>query len=198
VVTGEITGSDPFLSMRISMSGGEVLEIETGLVGDYNMNNILAAAAVGSHFRIHPDKIHACLIGWSSRNNRSQRLNTERNILILDAYNANPTSMRAALENFHRQEHPSKVLILGDMLELGEQSEQAHESLIESISVKDYFEVALVGPIFSKLSDIPEDIHTFADTEEMASWLEHNPLSDCLVLLKGSRGIGLERLKDKL
>jgi UDP-N-acetylmuramoyl-tripeptide--D-alanyl-D-alanine ligase len=198
MVKGEITGSDPYLSMRISLQGSGELEFQTGLVGDYNMDNILAALAVGLHFRIHPDNMLACLSGWSTGNMRSERIQSERNILVMDAYNANPTSMKAALENFHQQEHPSKVLILGDMLELGGISAKAHADILETISLRDYRNIFLVGPIFSGLSKIPDDIHTFADVEELASWLKANPLSDCLVLLKGSRGIGLEKLRDKL
>jgi UDP-N-acetylmuramoyl-tripeptide--D-alanyl-D-alanine ligase len=198
LVKGEITGSDPFLNMNILLREGEVFEIRTGLVGSYNSTNILAAVAIADHFRIRPENMETKLNGWSLSNMRSEFLDTGRNTLILDAYNANPTSMMAALENFNRMDHPDKVLILGDMLELGDESEREHASVVRYIEEAVYSEVFLVGPIFNKLPGKPQDIYTFANVEEMSGWLQRNPLKNRLILLKGSRGIGLESLKDRL
>jgi UDP-N-acetylmuramoyl-tripeptide--D-alanyl-D-alanine ligase len=197
ICSGEIISSDPFLSVRLSFRDADDMEISTGLVGSYNLENILAAVAVGLHFRIRPHNIQAALQGWSGNNMRSERLETDSNILIMDAYNANPTSMMAALENFRQQKHNRKILILGDMLELGDTATDSHTEILGYIPGMDCEEVFLVGPIFSGLQ-VTGDIKTFDVVDELANWLDQHPLRDSLILLKASRGIGLERLKDKL
>ena len=197
ICSGEVISSDPFLGVRLTLNDGQERQITTGLVGNYNLNNILAAVAIGLHFRIRPDNILGILQDWSSKNNRSQRIETDSNVLVMDAYNANPSSMMAALDNFSLQDHPRKVIILGDMLELGEHSSESHKEVLEYTLRMDYAEVYLVGPELSAL-ELPGEIKTFPSVDELGSWLDQHPLSDCLVLLKGSRGIGLERLRDRL
>ncbi len=197
VCSAEILSSDPVLSLRLSFQAEGEYDVTTGLVGSYNRENILAAAAIGLHFRIPQSEIVSSLQGWSADNNRSQRLETENNILIMDAYNANPTSMVAALDNFSLQKHPRKVLILGDMLELGEGETRAHQKILDHISRMDCEEVFLVGPVFSGFP-LPGEVKAFATTNDFEIWLKSNPLKDRLILLKGSRGIGLERIKDSL
>ncbi len=195
--SGEVLAGDPFLSVRLDIPGKAALKVETGLVGNYNLENILAAVAIGLHFGIDPRQIEQTLRGWSSGDNRSQRIETDRNVLVMDAYNANPTSMEAALESFNRQIHPRKVLILGDMLELGENTGPAHSGVLECIRGMDCSEVFLVGPAFASVP-VPEGIRVFQSVEELDGWLARHPLQDSLVLLKASRGMGLERLKDRL
>jgi UDP-N-acetylmuramoyl-tripeptide--D-alanyl-D-alanine ligase len=197
VCSAEVLSSDPFLNISLSIPGKESFEIATGLAGAYNIQNILAAVAVGLHFRISPAEISSSLQGWSTNNNRSQRIETADNILIMDSYNANPTSMQAALESFRGLAHPAKVLILGDMLELGEGEEKAHRKMLEYLGELDYEKIFLVGPVFSGLS-LPGEARAFTSVEELDSWLADNPLKDSLILLKASRGIGLEQLKSRL
>jgi UDP-N-acetylmuramoyl-tripeptide--D-alanyl-D-alanine ligase len=105
--------------------------------------------------------------------------------------------MKASLDNFRGQEHPRKVLIIGDMLELGEEEEEAHRKLLQSISGSGFEAVFLVGTVFSSLP-LEGEGRAFGSTDDLASWLERNPLKDCLILLKASRGIGLEKLLDRL
>ncbi len=200
VCSGEILSADPFLTLRLSfrdMETVEEMEVNTQLVGGYNLENILAAVAIGLHFRIRTDDIRNALEGWSTENNRSQRVETGKNVLIMDAYNANPSSMMAALENFSLQDHPRKVLVLGDMLELGENEIRAHREILEHILEMDCGEVFLVGPVFSALQ-VPGNIMVFPSVDKLDHWLGRHPLADRLILLKGSRGIGLERLKHRL
>ena len=197
VCTGELLSTDPFLTLRLGFRDMEDMEVETGLVGSYNLENILAAVSIGLHFRIRTENIFNVLEGWSANNNRSQRLETKMNVLIMDAYNANPTSMMAALKNFSLQDHPHKVLVLGDMLELGEKEQTAHKKILEHILEMDCGEIFLVGEVFSALQ-LPGNIRAFNSVDEMDGWLVKHPLSDSLILLKGSRGIGLERLKERL
>ena len=122
---------------------------------------------------------------------------TKPDELIMDAYNANPTSMMASLDNFSLQDHPSKVIILGDMLELGDHSSESHQEVLDVSLQMDCAEVFLVGPEFSALT-MPGNIKTFPSVDKLGSWLDQHPLSDSLVLLKGSRGIGLESLRNRL
>jgi UDP-N-acetylmuramoyl-tripeptide--D-alanyl-D-alanine ligase len=195
--SGEVVSTDPYLEVRVGLRRLEEFNVVTRLTGMYNLENILAAVALGMHFRIPPEKIQSVLRDWSTDNNRSQRIETDNNILIMDAYNANPTSMRAALDNFRLQDHPHKALILGDMLELGREETAAHREILELVESMDCGEVFLVGPVFSSLN-VPGHIRRYASAVELAGWLQSNPLSDRLILIKASRGIGLERLRDNL
>lgn len=197
VCSGEVLSADPVLRFRLDMRHGETKEIETGLAGAYNLGNLLAAVAVGLHFRVDPVEICRALDGFSLDNNRSQRIHTGSNILIMDAYNANPSSMRAALENFSLQDHPRKALVLGDMLELGKYAETAHREVLDYLRKMDCGQVFLVGEEFSKLP-VPEGMSVFPSVSELDEWLAGHPLRDSLILVKGSRGIGLERIRDKL
>ena len=193
VVSGEILVSDPVLTIRLDIRGNGSWEIETNLIGSYNFENILAAACIGWHFGISPEQLRKAIQLYRTANNRSQQLSTDRNALILDAYNANPTSMRAAIEHFNSMDHPAKSVILGDMLELGSASGQAHREIIEMLEKASFREVILVGPVFTD-AGAPDAYHVFPSVAACAGWLEEHPFRDRLVLLKGSRGIGLERL----
>lgn len=197
ICSGEVRSVDPFLTLHLRLLADAPVEVKTGLVGSYNISNILAAVAISLHFRIRPDNILNTLNGWSLGNNRSQRIETESNILILDAYNANPTSMMAALENFSKQNHPRKVLILGDMLELGENEVESHKEVLDYVLDMDCSGIFLVGKVFSNLP-VPGNIRVFPSVGELDNWLAGHPMDGMLILLKGSRGIGLERIKGRL
>lgn len=197
VISGELLEADPLLRIRLDIRGYGILEVETGLVGSYNLENILAAASIGLHFGINPGQIKKAIQHYRMDNNRSQQLNTDHNVLILDAYNANPTSMRVAIENFRSMLHPDKSVILGDMLELGEVSRAAHREVIDFLETAGFKEVILVGTSFAD-TEVPESYCVFSTVAECAVWLEEHPLRDRMILLKGSRGIGLEQLAGML
>jgi UDP-N-acetylmuramoyl-tripeptide--D-alanyl-D-alanine ligase len=197
ICSGEVLSADPVLRIRLTLHNRETMEIRTGLAGGYNLENILAGVAVGLHFRVRPENIFSALEGMTLGNNRSERIETGSNVLIMDAYNANPTSMMAALHNFSIQDHPRKALVLGDMLELGENAGRAHREVLDHVLEMDCSEIFLVGSEFSKLS-VPGRVRVFPSVVELDAWLGGNPLKNMLILLKGSRGIGLEKIKDRL
>ena len=193
----EVLASDadhPFL--RISLDG---VVIETNLVGSYNADNVMAAIAVGKQFGVSFEEAVAAISAYVPSNKRSQMTKTERNTLIVDAYNANPTSMAAALENFSNVSAVSKVALLGDMLELGEESMSEHVAVIRSACSRGLSMVCFVGKEFQKASsemraDQLENARFFMTSDELAAWLSENPLSDAVVLIKGSRGTRMENV----
>ena len=193
----EVLASDadhPFL--RISLDG---VVIETNLVGSYNADNVMAAIAVGKQFGVSFEEAVAAISAYVPSNKRSQMTKTERNTLIVDAYNANPTSMAAALENFSNVSAASKVALLGDMLELGEESISEHVAVIRSACSRGLSMVCFVGKEFQKASsempaDQLENARFFATSDELAAWLNENPLSGAVILIKGSRGTRMENV----
>ena len=193
VIKGEVLEADPLLRIHLHIKGHGILDVETGLVGSYNLENILAASSIGLHFGINPVHIKKAILHYSTDNNRSQQLNTDHNELILDAYNANPTSMQLAIENFSSLIHPNKSVILGDMLELGDVTEEAHREVVDLLEKAGFREVILVGSSFAN-TEVPASYHVFTSVTECAVWLEEYSLRDRMILLKGSRGIGLEKL----
>jgi len=193
VISGEVLEADPLLRIRLHITGHGFLEVETGLVGSYNLENILAAASIGLHFGISPTHLKKAIQHYRADNNRSQQIHTDHNVLILDAYNANPTSMRLAIENFSSLIHPDKSVILGDMLELGEAAGEAHREVVDLLETAGFREVILVGSSFVN-TEVPGSYHVFSSATECAGWLEEHSLRDRMILLKGSRGIGLEKL----
>lgn len=194
----EVTVTEGLL--RLATTGGD--EINTHLAGDYNVYNIAAAFAVGRYFGVPQDDIVAAIESYEPDNNRSQRINTKRNTVILDAYNANPSSMRAALSNFAEEVTPlRKVVVLGDMRELGEYSRGEHAVIIDQLEKMNLEEVFLVGDDFSAAigqkgldCSACKKFRCFADTPELKAYLETAPLTGSLILIKGSRSIGLENL----
>ncbi len=173
----------------------------SNLTGDYNRYNIAAAVEVGRYFGVADERIAEAILSFRPDNNRSQAMKTERNSLVVDCYNANPSSMEAALDNISTMDAEHKVLILGDMLELGEWSAEAHKTILhkaDSVAER----IILVGKEFAKAYEASEGLQSdytlYPTTAEAATALESNQISDSLVLLKGSRGIALEKLIDKL
>lgn len=187
----------PFL--RISFpSSGKV--IETNLVGSYNADNVMAALAVGQQFGVSFDEAAAAISAYMPSNNRSQMLRTERNTLIVDAYNANPTSMEAALKNFANLQAESKAALLGDMLELGEDSLAEHIRIASMALTSVTGTVCFVGKEFRQaLQNLPDSLaHSFDTSAGLAQWLCANPLSGTAVLIKGSRGTRMENVIESL
>ena len=179
--------------LRIRLSDGRV--VSTNLVGSYNADNVMAALAVGQYFGVSLEDSVAAIEAYVPSNNRSQMTKTERNTLIVDAYNANPTSMAAALENFSNVSADVKVALLGDMLELGDESLAEHIAIIRSAAARGFAKVCFVGKEFMKASvEIKFDGALFFETSDaLAQWLHDNPLSGATALIKGSRGTRMEK-----
>jgi len=201
--TGKTTGideqnhpEDPYLKMEIKIDNQEIT-LSTKFFGRYNAENILAAACIGHFFGVEPGKIKEAIESYQPQNNRSQVLQTRSNLLILDMYNANPSSMELALQNFAGSTHVRKVLILGDMLELGNECDKEHQNILELIEKLGFTEVYLVGPVFTRLNTKREWL-CFQDSELARIWLDHHRINDAAILLKGSREIKLEKLVDLL
>jgi UDP-N-acetylmuramoyl-tripeptide--D-alanyl-D-alanine ligase len=189
--TGGLVDDGIFVSLRFK---SEV--IHTRLIGEYNFNNILVACAIGDYFKISIENIRRSLEKYTPSNNRSQLVKTERNTLILDAYNANPTSMEAALRSFAKLDVGEKFFIIGDMLELGCESLLEHQRIFSLLQKLNLFNGVFVGKIFQSLS--LEDLMVFKDAGEVRDFLQKQAFEDHTILIKGSRGISLESIIDVL
>lgn len=188
---GITTGCSPFLSMKFKGDDHEFYDVNTKLVGAYNAENVLAAVAIANYFGVEDALIKKGLEEYTPQNNRSQLTVTERNRLVVDAYNANPTSMKASIANFAQMEVENKILVLGDMLELGEQSDFEHRQIVELLQLNTFKKVYLVGKEFEK---IKSQYHCLPDVTQLSTLFEKEPIHDSIVLIKGSRGIQLEKL----
>ena len=184
------TPEEPFLRIQL---GAEL--IRTQLVGAYNATNVLAALAVGDYFGVPRADAIAAIAAFAPDNNRSQMVRTQANTLIVDAYNANPSSMRAALDNFRHVQAPRKLALLGDMRELGEESLAEHQKVVRQLR-GDGLQACLVGEEFRRALESlePGDEPWFADSAALAAHLEAHPVRDAVVLVKGSRGIQMEKV----
>ena len=184
------TPGEPFLRIQL---GAEL--IRTQLVGAYNATNVLAALAVGDYFGVPRADAIAAIAEFAPDNNRSQMVRTQANTLIVDAYNANPSSMRAALDNFRHVQAPRKLALLGDMRELGEESLAEHQKVVRQLR-GDGLPACLVGEEFRRALESlePGDEPWFADSAALAAHLAAHPVRDAVVLVKGSRGIQMEKV----
>lgn len=187
---GHVVSCDPFLTFDWKQQG-KIHTVETHLIGSYNINNVLAAVAVGRYFKIPAERISRAIAAYEPTNNRSQWKDTGRNRLIIDAYNANPSSMKAALENFAQLHDAPKAVILGDMRELGETSDALHQEIINQLRGYGFDKVLLCGEHFSKVGGMYE---TFPSTDALMSHLKQYPLEGYCLLLKGSHSLALEKL----
>jgi UDP-N-acetylmuramoyl-tripeptide--D-alanyl-D-alanine ligase len=195
-VNGEIITSDRFLSINIKIGNFQAL-VETQLIGNYNLENVLAAACIGHYYGVNPELIVSAIEEYIPKNNRSQFFKTEKNNLFLDSYNANPTSVEASLKNFASLKINNKYVIIGDMLELGNESELEHEKIIGLLQDYSFDKTILVGNIFHSLK-VPEKFLRYRDVNELKSWLENSNIVNSNVLIKGSRGIQLEKIVEFL
>lgn len=169
-------------------------ELHSALNGVYNFDNLLAAVCVGDHFGLSPARIRAGIENYTPGNNRSQELRQGSNHLLLDAYNANPGSMSAALRHLAAQPGPKKLAILGDMLELGAYSQTEHAAILKLLEELAIPNACLIGPEFFRHRKAEAGRRFFENRDQAAAWLKTNPVTDSLVLLKGSRGMELEKL----
>lgn len=184
---GSVVEANP--ALKISWEDGQA--IQTQLVGTYNLKNMLAAATIGRYFKVSTPDINDALSEYTPTNNRSQYEETAHNRLIVDAYNANPTSMQAALDNFAAITLSHKVVVLGDMRELGEDSLEEHQRVVDLLNTLNFEQVFLIGSEFQKTHT---DHTTFANREAFEDYLLAHPLKDKTILIKGSNGMQLYRL----
>jgi UDP-N-acetylmuramoyl-tripeptide--D-alanyl-D-alanine ligase len=168
-------------------------EYSVNLSGGYNATNMLAAITIGQYFQITSKEISKGLSAYVPSNNRSEIRNTDYNVLILDAYNANPSSMRVSIDNLYKAKTKNKTLIIGHMLELGFESKSEHQDLVTYIEELGFQSVFIIGKEFQKV-DIPKYFNYFTDTKSLSKLLTDKPLRNKTILLKGSRGIALENL----
>ena len=189
---GKMLTANPYLSVEWNGK-----HISTQLVGDYNFENVMAAICVGTYFKVTENDIVDALSSYCPTNNRSQVIETSRNRVVMDAYNANPTSMSHAIKNFRNICKSDNLLILGDMRELGQESEQEHKTIIKLLKELKFKNVYLVGSEFSKCSDSSE-YSSFDYVEELAQYLQQHPISGYDILVKGSNSIHLNKIIDSL
>lgn len=188
--TGELISSEPFLIVHIT-SHPQMGKINTHLVGDYNLPNVLAAVAVGLYFGVASGKIKAAIENYIPSNSRSQLIEVGTNKIILDAYNANPSSMKLAIENFAKLQAERKVLMLGGMAELGETSLAEHQDIIDLIQKFNWHKVVLVGGDFNKIS---HSFENFKSSAEARDWFKNQQFATTHLLIKGSRSMKMEEI----
>jgi UDP-N-acetylmuramoyl-tripeptide--D-alanyl-D-alanine ligase len=188
--TGIILDNEPFLKVRIT-SDESIAVIQTQLVGDYNSSNVLAAVCIGKYFAVSHSLIRTAIENYHPSNSRSQLIEKDSNKIILDAYNANPSSMKLAIENFAKIHAEKKVLMLGGMAEMGEDSLKEHQAIIDLIRQNKWNEVVLVGGDYSKLK---HPFHYFNTSDEAKEWFQNQRFMNTHILIKGSRSIKMENI----
>ncbi len=186
---------DSFLAKGKLIIEGKEIEISSSLAGSYNFNNIMAAAAIGNNFGVSPEQIKAAIEEYVPSNNRSQIVKKGSNTIWVDAYNANPSSMKSAIENFGALNSPGKILILGDMFELGEVSQKEHQAIADLIEKKHKGDIYLIGKEFSNVKSTGK---VFLSIEGFLDWLSEHPFNNSVILLKGSRGMQMEKILLKI
>ena len=204
LVSGQLTENSPYLALQWTNNPtGESYEIRSQLTGAYNLDNILAAICIGVYFKLSADKINAGISGYQPKNNRSQITQTATNTLICDYYNANPSSMFVAIENLGKLTAKNKVLVLGDMFEMGKDSAAEHEAVIKKALETEVDERIFIGHDFAGSQKSGPDSYRdgsqksavfYPTVEEAIAGLKANPIKNSTVLIKGSRGMALERL----
>jgi UDP-N-acetylmuramoyl-tripeptide--D-alanyl-D-alanine ligase len=187
-VIGRVSKNDPLLEVEL-LQGMDEKNIATQLVGEYNLPNVLAAVTVGKYFKVPEKTIVAAIENYAPSNSRSQLMKIGSNQVILDAYNANPSSMNLAISNFAKIDG-KKILVLGSMAELGAASAEEHQALIEQIKKYTWDDVALVGNEFKNTG---HPFHQFESAEEVGEWLSGKNIKDMHVLVKGSRSMMMEK-----
>jgi len=199
LVSGQITDNSPYLTLQwTNNQTGQSYEVKSQLTGAYNLDNILAAICIGVYFKLSADEINGGISGYQPKNNRSQITQTATNTLICDYYNANPSSMFVAIENLGKLTAKHKVLVLGDMFEMGQESAAEHESVVKKALETNVDERIFIGHDFaaSRKSEVGSQKPAvfYSTVEEAIAGLKANPIKNSTVLIKGSRGMALERL----
>lgn len=194
--TGRVLSSDPSLVVALNSENGEI-EISTNLVGQYNFENVMAAVCIGQFMDVPMEKIVKTITAYQPGNSRSQAIDTGRNHVIVDSYNANPSSMKAALENFSKLKADYKMVILGDMFELGEYSEKEHRVIVQLVEDLGFDKVIFAGNEFMNAAG-GSSFACFKSSTEVSEWLKANPIEGYTILLKGSRGSRMENVIEAL
>ena len=196
-LSGNEISAGEFLSFSYKRNAiAETETIQSQLVGGYNLINCLAAMSIGAYFKVDPIAIKEAIEGYKPEMNRSQLVKTKNNKLILDAYNANPNSMKSAIENFAKFTADNKTILLGDMFELGEYSNEEHQGIIELLQHCKFNNVILIGEAFFKTK--AHEFKKFKTTAETKLYLSSHPITKSTILIKGSRGMKLETLQEVL
>jgi UDP-N-acetylmuramoyl-tripeptide--D-alanyl-D-alanine ligase len=191
---GELISADPFVKVRAENGS----PLQTKLIGAYNFENIMAALCIAKYFGVQPDEANMAIEQYEPGNMRSQMVKKGTNTIILDAYNANPSSMQAAVENLAAMKSTGKVVILGDMFELEGEAEKEHRLIGQLLQNKKFDKVYLCGKLFkAALAEIPAARY-FEDKAALIENLKKYPVSDSIILVKASRGIGLETIVEYL
>jgi len=199
LISGEIIENAPLLTIQwTNNTTGQTYTVKTQLTGAYNLNNILAAISIGTYFKLSPQEINAGIEGYQPKNNRSQIVQTATNTLICDYYNANPSSMTVAIENMDKITAKRKVLILGDMFELGDESLSEHLTILQKALDTPVDERIFIGKDFesqkSKVKSQNQATTFYLTAEDAIAGLKAHPIKNSTILIKGSRGMALERL----
>lgn len=203
LVTGKLLENAPLLSFKWNDKKSSSYNVKSQLTGSYNLDNILAAVCIGTFFGLNSDEINAGVEGYQPKNNRSQIVQTASNTLICDFYNANPSSMFVAIENMDKVKANRKVVILGDMFEMGEESAAEHTAVIKKALSANLDQCIFIGKDFtSQQSEVESTslVNTtfYLTAEDAITGLKQNPIKNATVLIKGSRGMALERLVELL
>jgi UDP-N-acetylmuramoyl-tripeptide--D-alanyl-D-alanine ligase len=194
----EFLGGHSFVEARFRDDYGKTITVSSHLVGDYNFNNIMTAIALGRYFKVPSAKIKAAIEGYIPSNNRSQLVAYGKNTFIMDAYNANPSSMQGALWNFKKMDAKHKIAILGEMRELGAESDAEHQSIFELAKSMEFAHVILVGKEFGEAKGDDTTTLYFETVQDLKKWFDQQHFENMTILVKGSRGIRLELLLDNV
>jgi UDP-N-acetylmuramoyl-tripeptide--D-alanyl-D-alanine ligase len=199
LVSGKLLENSPFLTLKWNDRQSASYNVKTQLTGAYNLDNILAAICVGTYFELTTDEINNGIEGYQPKNNRSQIMQTATNTLICDFYNANPSSMFVAIENMDNMQADRKVLILGDMFEMGNEAAIEHTAVIEKAMNAQVDERIFIGKEFSSQQTEVQNTNLMNTTfyitaEDAIVGLKTTPITNATILIKGSRGMALERL----
>jgi UDP-N-acetylmuramoyl-tripeptide--D-alanyl-D-alanine ligase len=194
-LVGEIIREQPTVSFKWKWKNGVFNVVESQLPGVYNLPNFLCAACVGSYFGVEVNKINQALSSYVADNNRSQIIKKNNKTILLDAYNANPSSMEAAIQNFVKLEAQRKIVFLGNMLELGEEAKFEHQKLVNLITQNNFKEVYLVGNLFK---DVSNSFNYFENVDQCIDAIKESEFNNATILIKGSRGSKMEKLLDVL
>jgi len=189
---GELVSDQPFLHVAYEFQEQQAV-IGTRMIGAYNTENILAAISIGCYFGVEAEQIVEAITTYIPSNSRSQLIETKTNKVIMDAYNANPVSMAAAITNFDRMRGQKAAVIIGDMLELGASSDEEHAEILKLLTDLDFNQVYLVGPLFERVYAGDDWLH-FNDVDALYTFLKKKPIRNSDILIKGSRGIKLEKV----
>ena len=187
---GKAKECSQFLEIKI-IKGANIDTIQTQLAGNYNLPNVMSAVCIGKYFKVADEKIKSALEAYAPTNSRSQIIKKDTNTILLDAYNANPSSMKVAIENFAEMKGDNKIIILGGMMELGQDSIKEHADLIKMLGNYSWKQVVVAGKDFTNL---PSSILQFNDAKEIAGWFKRQHFKNTSILIKGSRSMAMEKV----